>query len=179
MGTRNLTMVINKGEVKVAQYGQFDGYPSWQGKVALEFIKSCNLDKFKEKLKGVSFIKPEEIEQYESLPEFKNNIAAEILQMIYEGRASHLYDSRDFAKDSLFCEWTYVIDLDKELFEIYRGFNKEPLSNQDRFYNDGYKNEGFYPVKLIKFYPLKNLPKVAQFIEDLSPDKLMGLGLFK
>lgn len=40
MGTRNLTMVIDrKGEIKVAQYGQWDGYPSGQGATILEFAK--------------------------------------------------------------------------------------------------------------------------------------------
>ena len=36
MGTRNLTKVIDKnGVTKVAQYGQWDGYPSGQGVNAL------------------------------------------------------------------------------------------------------------------------------------------------
>lgn len=41
MGTRNLTMVINKkGELKVAQYGQWDGYPEGQGTTILEFARN-------------------------------------------------------------------------------------------------------------------------------------------
>lgn len=40
MGTRNLTMVIDKkGELKIAQYGQWDGYPSGVGASVLEFAK--------------------------------------------------------------------------------------------------------------------------------------------
>ena len=40
MGTRNLTMVIDKkGELKIAQYGQWDGYPSGVGADVLEFAK--------------------------------------------------------------------------------------------------------------------------------------------
>ena len=41
MGTRNLTIVRNKeGIIRVAQYGQWDGYPEGQGITALNFIKN-------------------------------------------------------------------------------------------------------------------------------------------
>ncbi len=52
MGTRNLTMVINQeGEKKVAQYGQWDGYPSVVGLGVLNFLKNKELfDKFKSNL---------------------------------------------------------------------------------------------------------------------------------
>lgn len=40
MGTRNLTMVLDRnGDLKVAQYGQWDGYPSGQGVTILEFAR--------------------------------------------------------------------------------------------------------------------------------------------
>lgn len=35
MGTRNLTAVYLDGQYKVAQYGQWDGYPEGQGITAL------------------------------------------------------------------------------------------------------------------------------------------------
>lgn len=34
-----------------------------------------------------------------------------------------LVDNKSFAADSLFCEWAYVIDLDKKVLEIYQGLN--------------------------------------------------------
>ena len=43
MGTRNLTKVIDKeGNIRVAQYGQFDGYPSGQGANIVGFINEYN-----------------------------------------------------------------------------------------------------------------------------------------
>ena len=43
MGTRHLTIVIDKNNIlKVAQYGQWDGYPAGQGITILNFIKDKN-----------------------------------------------------------------------------------------------------------------------------------------
>lgn len=58
MGTRNLTMVIDKeGDLKVAQYGQWDGYPEGQGATILNFCKDKNnLDKLQAELKNIAFI---------------------------------------------------------------------------------------------------------------------------
>src|SRR3546814_20563425 len=39
MGTRNLTCVVVDGAYKVAQYGQWDGYPSGQGATARAFLR--------------------------------------------------------------------------------------------------------------------------------------------
>jgi hypothetical protein len=40
MGTRNLTVVKNlEGTTKIALYGQWDGYPSYSGIKALEFLR--------------------------------------------------------------------------------------------------------------------------------------------
>lgn len=39
MGTRSLTCVVLDDQFKIAQYGQFDGYPSGQGKTALEIMR--------------------------------------------------------------------------------------------------------------------------------------------
>jgi len=55
MGTRNVTMVISGGETKVAQYGQWDGYPSGQGVTILNFLKRFSLKKFKKQLDKFQF----------------------------------------------------------------------------------------------------------------------------
>lgn len=73
MGTRNLTMVINKrGETKVAQYGQWDGYPEGQGATILEFAKDKEkMKKLEEELENVKFFNEcddikEYLEEYDS-----------------------------------------------------------------------------------------------------------------
>ncbi len=69
MGTRNLTLVKDKeGKTKVAQYGQWDGYPEGQGSTILNFIRSKdNRDALVEVLKGVEFFSassPQSIKDY-------------------------------------------------------------------------------------------------------------------
>ena len=65
MGTRHLTIVIDENnETKVAQYGQWDGYPAGQGTTVVEFLRmKGNLELLKEKLKLVRFPTKEDEKQ--------------------------------------------------------------------------------------------------------------------
>lgn len=49
MGTRNLTVVIKDNEIRLSQYGQWDGYFSYSGKKFLEFVKGNLQSKNKER----------------------------------------------------------------------------------------------------------------------------------
>ena len=62
MGTRNLTGVYLDGQYKVAQYGQWDGYPEGQGITVLTFLRDkMDLELFKEALRNSSYIPSEEL----------------------------------------------------------------------------------------------------------------------
>lgn len=209
MGTRNLTMVISNGETKVAQYGQWDGYPSGQGVTALNFLTNTDLKEFKEKLKSVKFIngtKQKEIDKWlksigcengwmdgeqsklyhQKYPLLTRDNGADILNLIMESEEeiNWVTDSSEFAGDSLFCEWAYVIDLDKNTFEVYEGFNSTPLTIDDRFYyltaeadkeNQRRKDYGsdsvYYPIKLLKSFDLNNLPFEDEFINTFKQEQ--------
>jgi hypothetical protein len=189
MGTRNLTMVIANGKTKVAQYGQWDGYPEGQGKTALEFLISTDIDAFKKKLESVQFAGEKEqkesdefaasigstdgwmtMEQSElynkKYPLFTRDNGAKILEMIMEDNSETIFvnDNTEFAEDSLFCEWAYVIDLDKNTFEVYKGFNKRKLTKKDRFFYLQKEDSEYKPVRLYKCYQLDKLPTVSEFV---------------
>lgn len=193
MGTRNLTMVISKEEPKVAQYCQWDGYPGGQGLTILGFLRTADLKEFKKKVDNLIFMTDDQIQEIwknagadgsgwvtmdvskrveDSYPQLSRNTGADILQFIAEGKVTTLQNTIEFAKDSVFCEWAYVIDLDNNKLEIYEGFNKEPLTESDRFYFDGYEDkktyepyESFYPIKCTKVYDLRDLPSDKEFVE--------------
>jgi len=195
MGTRHVTAVILNKEYKVAQYGQWDGYPGGQGLNILHFLKGVNLETFKAQIAKCRFLTIEERnskwEEHgadmnsdwvscdianavkNAYPALSRDTGSEILSLIYEEEVNELENSLEFVKNSLWCEWAYVIDLDKETFEVYEGFNREGLDENERFFFDGYcydsKSSGsYYPVKLTKSYSLNNLPSEDEFLADFE-----------
>lgn len=195
MGTRHLTCVIKDGEFKVAQYGQWDGYPEGQGLNILNILKEIDKSLFKKKLDMVSWATEEELNQMwieagakpnssfvscevadryrELYPENSRDTCSDILRIIYNTeKPLKLQNSIDFAASSLFCEWAYIIDFDKNVLEVYEGFNKTPLSEEDRFFYMQKDNMDYYPVKIVTTFDLDNLPEKEEFIKKISEASL-------
>ena len=63
MGTRNLTCVYKNGEYRVAQYGQWDGYPEGQGVTILEFLHRVNINEFRNAIDKCTWITEDEINE--------------------------------------------------------------------------------------------------------------------
>lgn len=122
---------------------------------------------------GARLVSSEVAERFRNLyPENSRDIGAKILQIIYEAeKPLKLVNSLDFAANSLFCEWAYVVDLDNNKLEVYEGFNKEPLVEGERFYflQESLKEDsGYYPVKLVASFDVNNLPDEVGFIEIIK-----------
>ena len=135
MGTRNLTKVIDRnGEIKVAQYGQWDGYPSGQGLNALYHATAHRA--IEAGLAKVRWAEQEELDKiYASLPEMNRfgtddskafglmypnltrDTCADILGVVaWSIGEVILVDESEFENDGLFCEGVYTIDLQKRKF---------------------------------------------------------------
>ncbi|MBC8551708.1 MAG: hypothetical protein H8D23_18835, partial [Candidatus Brocadiales bacterium] len=143
MGTRNLTAVMMDKEYKIAQYGQWDGYPEGQGRTILNFIHKTDLNAFKEALKDVRWITEDESKKVVGTPDWPNvyphlsrDAGGEILQMVMDRTAKILTKSISFAGDSILCGYAYGIDLDKKTLEAYEGFNKKTVKESRFTSND-------------------------------------------
>ena len=190
MGTRHLICVVNDNQYRIAQYGQWDGYPSGQGIKILDFLKSPMIEQLKNNLDNCSWLTAGEhnklwegfgVDANQSYvdydihkefcskyPQLNRDTGAGILNIVANATGSiKLKDDLDFAQVSLFCEWVYVIDFDKNTLEVYRGFNETPLEPSDRFYTTDQKEDenGLYPVKLFQSFDLSNLPSENEFLE--------------
>jgi hypothetical protein len=194
MGTRGLTMVVSKGKTRVAQYGQWDHYPSGQGRTALEFLRDADFKQFAKKLYRCKFIKrkkQKEIDAFlteigcpngwmtgeqsklyqEKFPYLTRDHGAGILELIYNSTDKEiwLHDQTNFASDSLFCEYAYVIDLDKRTFEIYSGFNKSNVDESERFaYLQGKSKNDYGVIHHMKTYSLDDLPTVDDYLKEME-----------
>jgi hypothetical protein len=134
MGTRNLTIVKNNlGETKIAQYGQWDGYPSYSGIKALEFLRDeYNQQLLNVKLDLVQFITDEELDTiYEpfktmdfenkeflnAYPGLHRDTGVGILEVVAKAtNVIKTVDNTEFAKDDLFCEGIYEVDFSTNKF---------------------------------------------------------------
>lgn len=216
MGTRNLTMVIDqKGQTKVAQYGQWDGYPSGQGLTILQFIRQANkLYDLQIALNNIKFYNKcddisEYLKQYEkrapewsSQPDYRTeedkywfgnlvsrDVGGSILQNIIDinldslpkehNRTIYLYDDSEFGKDSLLCEFAYIVNLQTNKFIVLEGLNYDKskeyelfITNQDEV-DKSCKglSDKYYGCCVLKEYPLNALPNDNDFVTEL--DKLI------
>ena len=163
MGTRNLTKVIDReGFIRVAQYGQWDGYPSGQGATAL-FHATHNLKKIEAGLNRVHWAKEYQLDEiYNSLPDFNyvgtedgdkfsllypnltRGTGADILGVVaYSVGQVLLVDQSDFEQDGLMCEGVYTLD-----FQNHKFISK-------------------YDGKVIEF-DLDNLPTLEVYLDSWS-----------
>jgi hypothetical protein len=179
MGTRNLTIVHQDCNYKVAQYCRWDGHPEGQGKIVLEALHQINLSDFREKVAKVNQVTTEQIEAYfdndppVDLHHFHRDCGGEIIELIASGKINEVYSSLEFASDSILCEWAYVIDLDVNTFEVYSGFNEYPLTDDDRFCFLQTNDSPYFPVKLIAKWSLLSLPTLEEFFGELKVKELV------
>lgn len=192
MGTRHLIAVHLDGKYPVAQYGQWDGYPSGQGLVVLGFLRTMIREQFVAGLQKAFEPTEEQIKQwwldvghdieksdgYVSCdiadkfgllhPSLSRDTGAKVLPLIQNALDPvPVRKALDFAGDSLFCEWAYVIDLDKNTLEVYEGFNKTPVPAGERFADLPTEGE-YYPVKT---YALDELPNDEDFVNELEKEE--------
>lgn len=124
MGTRHYQTVIDKeGNLKIAQYGQWDGYPEGQGVEILNYLREANLEKYHENLAKIHEITDEEVnmvdgdeEWVDKWPWLSRDCGYKIHQMIENGDIPFvsLIDKEEAKK--WWCEGFYCIDFKNNTF---------------------------------------------------------------
>jgi hypothetical protein len=80
--------------------------------------------------------------------------------------AQVIADASEFALDSLYTEWGYVIDLDRDVLEAYQGVQRVP-HRHGRFARRPVPAvaKGYWPLALVAEWPLTQLPTDDEFCQ--------------
>lgn len=193
MGTRHLTCVVLNGEFKIAQYGQWDGYPEGAGLIIADFVRDLIANKTLEKFEGiVQNLHPISDNEYRNLwiefgvdldsekllnwpteqffrkyPQFSRDTGSYILNLTLDQKIDTVELDIRFGADSLFCEWGYVIDLDRFVLEVYRGFVKKP-HNDGRFAHLETEDNKYYPIQKVVEFSIHDMPNNEDYVKIIN-----------
>ena len=139
MSTRGAWGFIIDGEEKIA-FNHYDSYPRSLGMAVKNFAQNHSLDDLKKIAKSLQLvsddIKPtqEQINHCTEMQTVNLDVSerstddwycllhnAQGRPEMYADGLKFMLDSRDFLKESLWCEWVYIIDLDREMFQVFKG----------------------------------------------------------
>lgn len=185
MGTRGV-FGFHKDGVDKIMYNHFDSYPSELGVTMKTFTQKHSIEEMRRAFDGIIMVedggkptpaqfdrciayynqfdpqtakfleeerkKGEKTEWYSMLRSIQGNPTAFVQGMPF------MIDSKTFPQDSLFCEWGYIINLDKEVLEIYRGFQQSPQWNR---FHTGIPVDGsckYYNCQMVAEVLLKDVP---------------------
>lgn len=187
MSTRGLVGVVIDGVVK-ATYNHSDSYPAGLGAdttcSVVEALGKGRLEEMKEKARKMALIPTDaaDLPPDEALRAVlasggleARNASETVYQMMNRLRgngamgfldAGVMIDGADFAADSLFCEWGYLVDFDRGALEIFEGFAKTPHSDgrfadmpDDPPAHRVGKPREFWPIRQILDIPFADLDK--------------------
>lgn len=192
MGTRGL-YGIRKNGIDKCTYNHFDSYPGYLGNNILEFC--CNdIDYLTKFFEAVELVNENElpienqINQCINLGLYDDSVSTGSVNEWYcllrnlQGNFKlyqelvnckqqiYMIDNIEFIKDSLFCEYAYIINLDDLVLEYYRGFQKNP--QKENRYGTVKNEDGYYPCKLVFTIPLDDISK--NNIDTLVKDMQIG-----
>ena len=164
-------------------YNHSDSYPEGLGKEIAEVAAGFSIDDLKnvfykiEMVNGTS--RPNKEQQrflsaigiawvgndwYNILRQKKGKLLETVAEALIHGK-SFMTDESLFIKDSLFCEYAYIINLDSECLEFWVGFQKKP-DTENRYGTD--ENDGYYPCRMIASIQLNSCKTVESFIKMMD-----------
>ena len=190
MGTRGL-YGFRKNATDKTTYNHFDSYPSGLGSDVLKFIRNHSNAMMNEFYDRIIMVdeqgKPtaEEIERciankavnlsvsnqsYDDWYCLLRNVQGD-LEALCQWEFPYMTDCSDFIKDSLFCEYAYIINLDNNMLEFYQGFQSKPQEG-NRYGME--ESRGYYPCKLVAEIPLariKDANSVNEIIDEFMQEE--------
>lgn len=191
MGTRGALGFVADGTEKIT-YNHNDSYPGGLGTDVLGWLRNQDPDFLRMQVKALQVVDPDSTPTPEQIKKLRRYAVTDVstgnLEEWYvllrhtQGDpaaildAGYLIDGGEFPADSLYCEYAYVVDTDKGVFEAYRGFQREPHTDgrfagrpldeaeQARRIRALGSTYTYYPVRLVASWELTELPEPEAFL---------------
>ena len=195
MSTRGALGFYKNGNTK-ATYNHSDSYPSYLGVHLLKELRGFSIEKLNDAFKNIIMVNEDDVPTDADIKQYSKYANEGVstgkktewyvllrasqgsLKPYISGEIQHMIDGADFLKDSLFCEWAYIVNLDTNKFEVWKGFNT--TRHPSRYEIAEPQEDKYFAVKLLKSYSLKNLPKDMDFLVDVSGEyKKVGNKIYK
>lgn len=100
-----------------------DSYPGGLGEDIINFLKKVDLKRLTQKVEKLQVITEYLIKENELAEKEIWRSPDKVLQAIYMGTLQSFFDAQDFLQDPLFCEYSYLINLDAQKLEVYEAGN--------------------------------------------------------
>lgn len=185
MGTRGFVGFVADDETKVA-YTHWDAYPGGLGVTVLNWLRGGTLELIRGDVQKLRVVTGDDVPAAEDVdrlskfhdPHVGGPSDSPTWYQLLRGtqgnpaailEAGVLEDASDFPADSLFAEWGFVADFDRNIFEAYEGFQEQP-HRKGRFARMKPTSPGYYPVKLRASWPLSALPTEDAFLAELGEE---------
>lgn len=192
MGTRGL-FGLRKNNVDKVTYNHFDSYPEGLGMTMIRFCKNHSIRELNECYDKIIMVDKEskptkdqiewarnigivgslvgsqsKSDWYWLLRELQGDPELIYRTIVNDGKC-FMIDDHDFIKDSLWCEYAYIINLDDNCLEFWVGFQEKPdETNRYGCEIDDEVDEDYYPCKLLSTYPLNEDIYEEDIIKDME-----------
>ena len=80
-------------------------------------------------------------------------------------KQSYMIDNHEFIKDSISCEYAYIINLDTLKLEFWLGFQK--IATEGNRYGTQSDTFGYFPCKMVLEIPLENITNIDKYVSSM------------
>lgn len=179
MGTRGCYGFRKNGADKLT-YNHFDSYPDCLGHTMVKFCKATSISELNEIFDKLILVNESAKPTAEQIKECKQyydgNVSRKTVEDwycllrnaqgdldAYKNGLKYMIDNCGFIKDSLWCEYAYIINLDTEELEFWVGDQDKP----DIYNRYGVERDGnYYPCKMMASYPLTTISLNEYSVQD-------------
>lgn len=181
MGTRGL-YGFRKNGIDKTTYNHWDSYPDCLGHTMVEFCKETSITEMNEIYDKLVLVeegsKPTKKQIGECIEFYNDGVSTGNIEdwycllrkaqgnpNVYKHGLKYMIDNHEFIKDSLFCEYAYIINLDTSCLEFWVGFQKEPYDGNRYGTED---DRGYYPCKMVAYYALDDKRLIEEIVDDMN-----------